>query len=76
LADVFESIGLRDEAVPDLLVVVRLGSNTLLDQHLAKSTAECHAQWGIWVSRSWRCQGPIDNPAWAGKPPPVRWRHG
>ena len=35
LVDVFESIRLRDEAVPDLLVVVRLGSNTLLDQHLA-----------------------------------------
>lgn len=45
---VFESISLRDESVPDLLVVVRLGSNTLLDEHLARSTAECHARWGIW----------------------------
>ena len=44
----FESISLRDESVPDLLVVVRLGSNTLLDEHLARSTAECHARWGIW----------------------------
>lgn len=44
----FESITLREESVPDLLVVVRLGSNTLLDEHLAKSTAECHAHWGIW----------------------------
>lgn len=44
----FESLNLRDEAVPRLLVVVRLGSNTLLDEHLAKSTAECHARWGIW----------------------------
>jgi len=140
LVDVFESIRLRDEAVPDLLVVVRLGSNTLLDQHLAKSTAECHAQWGIrgfsvlevpggdyeelarlrpvvaarqklLIARGadlitagfpllptldaphWTVvlaeatpavfavvrghfEGPIDNPAWAGKPPPVRWRHG
>ena len=44
----FESINLRDESVPDLLVVVRLGSNTLLDEHLVRSTAECHARWGIW----------------------------
>ena len=44
----FESIRLRDDPVPDLIVVVRLGSNTLLDQHLAKSAAECHAQWGVW----------------------------
>jgi len=56
---VFESISLRDESVPDLLVVVRLGSNTLLDEHLARSTAECHAKWGIWGfsvhSRAVRC---------------------
>lgn len=45
---VFESISLRDDPVPELLVVVRLGSNTLLDDHLARSTAECHARWGIW----------------------------
>lgn len=136
LIAVFESIHLRDEPIPHLLVVVRLGSNTLLDQHLAKSTAECHARWGIWgfsilevpgddyealarlrpvfaarrkllvahgaeliaagfpllptldaphwtvvlaestpevfaeVRRHF--EGPIDNPAWAGKPPPVR----
>lgn len=31
-----------------MLVVVRLGSNTLLDEHLAKSAAECHARWGLW----------------------------
>jgi hypothetical protein len=45
---VFESITLREEPVPDLLVVVRLGSSTLVDEHLAKSTVECHARWGIW----------------------------
>lgn len=44
----FESPNLRDESIPDLLVVVRLGSNTLLDDHLVRSTAECHAKWGIW----------------------------
>ena len=44
----FESLNLRDEPVPDLLVVVRLGSNTLLDDHLSRSTAESHARWGIW----------------------------
>lgn len=43
----FENISLRDEPVPDLLVVVRLGSNTLLDEHLARITAECHAKQGI-----------------------------
>jgi hypothetical protein len=35
---VFESINLRDESVPDLVVVVRLGSNTRLDEHLARNT--------------------------------------
>ena len=44
----FESINVCDEPAPDLLVVVRLGSNALIDEHLAKSTAECHARWGIW----------------------------
>lgn len=39
LTSVFYSIRLRDEPVPDLLVVVRLGSNTLHDQHLVKRTA-------------------------------------
>lgn len=119
----FESINVCDEPAPDLLVVVRLGSNALIDEHLAKSTAECHARWGIWgffilevadgdfaaLARlrpiittrrrllaahgqgdeaHWsvtlaaptvasfaevRSQfvGPIDNPAWIGRPPPV-----
>lgn len=45
---VFESIVLRDAQIPELLVVVRLGSNTILDEHLLRSTEECHARWGIW----------------------------
>jgi hypothetical protein len=43
-----EPLTLRDESVPDLLVVVRLGSVTLADDALHKSVAECHARWGIW----------------------------
>jgi hypothetical protein len=39
---------LRSEAVPAVLVVVRLGVNTLLDAHLAKSTHESYVRWGIW----------------------------
>lgn len=44
----FESIDLCDASVPELLVVVRLGSNILLAVHPAKRTAECHARWGMW----------------------------
>ena len=43
-----ESLTLRDESVPDLLVVVRLGSVTLADEALQKSVAESHERWGIW----------------------------
>ncbi|HWL37976.1 MAG TPA: hypothetical protein VNQ77_17450 [Frankiaceae bacterium] len=43
-----EPLTLRDDAVPDLLVVVRLGSVTLADDALHKSVSECHARWGIW----------------------------
>ena len=39
---------LRDEPMPDLLVVVRLGVNTLQDEHLARSSTECHHRWGFW----------------------------
>jgi hypothetical protein len=39
---------LRDEPIPSLIVVVRLGANTLLDVHLSRSLEECHAKWGIW----------------------------
>ncbi len=43
-----EPLTLRDEQVPDLLVVVRLGSVTLADDALNKSVSESHARWGIW----------------------------
>jgi len=39
---------LRHAGVPDTIVVVRLGSNTLQDAHLAKSVAETHGRWGLW----------------------------
>ncbi len=43
-----EPLSLRDQLVPDLLVVVRLGSITLADEALRKSVAETHDRWGIW----------------------------
>jgi hypothetical protein len=43
-----ESLTLRDEPVPELLVVVRLGSVTLEDNALHKSVAESHDRWGVW----------------------------
>jgi len=43
-----EPLTLRDESVPDLLVVIRLGSVTLEDDALRKSVAESHDRWGIW----------------------------
>ncbi|MGH8905931.1 MAG: hypothetical protein ACRD0K_05335 [Egibacteraceae bacterium] len=43
-----DPLNLRDQVVPDVLVVVRLGANTLLNGHLEKSTSECRARWGIW----------------------------
>ena len=43
-----EPLVLRDEALPPGLVVVRLGSVTLSDDHLKRSTEECQARWGIW----------------------------
>ena len=44
----FEPIVLREEDIPDVLVVVRLGARTLDDDHLHRSVAETHARWGIW----------------------------
>ena len=44
----FQSLVLRDDAIPELLVGVRLGENTLLDRHLRRSAEECHERWGIW----------------------------
>jgi hypothetical protein len=43
-----EPLTLRDETVPDLLVVVRLGSATLAAGAPEKSVQESHARWGIW----------------------------
>lgn len=43
-----EALILRDDAIPELLVVVRLGAVTLEDQALRKSVAESHDRWGIW----------------------------
>lgn len=43
-----EPLTLRDEEVPDLLVVVRLGSVTLADDALHKTVTESHARWGVW----------------------------
>ncbi len=45
---VFDPLVLRDEASPDLLVVVRLGVNTLRDEHLVRSATECRHRWGFW----------------------------
>jgi hypothetical protein len=43
-----EPLTLRDEPVPELLVVVRLGSVTLADDALRRSVAESHERWGLW----------------------------
>jgi hypothetical protein len=43
-----EPLTLRDNPIPELLVVVRLGSVTLKDDALHKSVDESHDRWGIW----------------------------
>lgn len=43
-----EALILRDDPIPGLLVVVRLGSVTLGDDALRRSVTESHARWGIW----------------------------
>ena len=43
-----EPLLLRDDAATPGLLVVRLGAVTLGDEHLRRSTEECHARWGIW----------------------------
>ena len=47
-SSMFEPLVLRDEPIPALIVVVRLGANTLMNDHLTRSLEECHARWGIW----------------------------
>jgi hypothetical protein len=43
-----EPLALRYAPVPDLLVVVRLGSATLDDEALRRTVRETHERWGIW----------------------------
>jgi hypothetical protein len=43
-----EPLILRDEPIPDVLVVVRLGANTLNDRRLAGACQRTHGRWGIW----------------------------
>jgi hypothetical protein len=45
---VTEPLILRDNSAPPGLIVIRLGAVTLSDDHLRRSTEECHARWGIW----------------------------
>lgn len=43
-----EPLVLRDEPVPAVLVVVRLGTRTLDDDLLARAAAQTHGRWGMW----------------------------
>lgn len=43
-----EPLVLRDADVAGLVVVVRLGEQTLHDGHLTRAVEECHGRWGIW----------------------------
>jgi hypothetical protein len=43
-----EPLQLRHAQQPTLIVVVRLGSRTLDDDHLARSAAETYGRWGVW----------------------------
>ena len=43
-----EPLVLRDQPVPDVLVLIRLGSKTLADDHLRRSCELCHGRWGFW----------------------------
>jgi hypothetical protein len=44
----FDALQLRDQELPQALVVVRLGVTTLSDQRLADACERTHARWGIW----------------------------
>jgi hypothetical protein len=41
------SILLRDEAIPERLVVLRLGVNTLGDEALVRTCSDAYDEWGI-----------------------------
>ena len=43
-----EPLILREEPVPEVLILIRLGAATLEDNHLSRSCEECHGRWGIW----------------------------
>jgi hypothetical protein len=43
-----EPLVLRAASFPGLLVVVRLGTRTLEDEHLRRSCEETHGRWGLW----------------------------
>ena len=45
---VAEPLVLRDASISGIVVVVRLGENTLMDAHLSRATVECHDVLGIW----------------------------
>ena len=42
------SISLRDDEIPETLVVVRLGVVTLSDDRLRLACERCHVRWGVW----------------------------
>ena len=43
-----EPLILREDEVPAVLVVVRLGSRTLDDSHPSRAVEETHGRWGVW----------------------------
>lgn len=44
----FEPLQLRDQPVPERIVVVRLGVTTMADERLTEACQRCHQRWGIW----------------------------
>lgn len=44
----FQPLILRESSIPEVLILVRLGSNTLTETHLSRACEECYGQWGIW----------------------------
>ncbi len=44
----FEPLQLRDQSVPERIVVVRLGVITMADERLTEACQRSHERWGIW----------------------------
>jgi hypothetical protein len=44
----FEALQLRDQELPAVLIVVRLGVTTMSDERLSDACERTHARWGIW----------------------------